>query len=137
VPYYGYRCDKCEVEFDVRKPLSESGIVEACPECGDPTRKLVVPVGFVLKGDDFPGKNNRVSGQMKASRVAAGRRQDERVRDGSLPGGRLVPNVGGEQVGSWEEAGNLAKSKGKDTEGYEKKAAEDKVLTKRLNTKTT
>lgn len=137
MPFYGYRCDDCEVEFDVRKPMSESGTLEKCPECGEDTRKLVVPCGFVLVGDGFPGKNNRVQGQMRARREDAGRRQEQKVRDGSLMGGRLVPNVEGERVDTWEEAGKLAKAKGKDTTGYEVQAAVEKTKTKRTTSRTT
>lgn len=136
MPYYGYRCDDCEIEFDVRKPMSESNVLEKCPECEEDTRKLVVPTGFVLKGDGFPGKNNRIAGQMRARREAAGRRQEQKARDGSMLGGKLVPNVGGERVDSWEEAGKMAKSQGKDTTGYEVQAAKEKSLTKRTTSRT-
>jgi adenosine deaminase len=39
---------------------------------------------------------------------------------------KLAPNVEGERVESWGEAVKLAKSKGKDTTLYEKKAQESK-----------
>ena len=136
MPIYGYRCDACEVDFDVRKSVSDYDTPEACPECEGDTRKLIVPVGFILSGDGFPGKNNRIQGQMRERRAEAGRRQEEKVRDGSAMGGKLVPNVGGERTESWAEAGRLAKSKGKDTTGYEVQAAKEKSLTKRTTSKT-
>jgi len=71
---------------------------------------------------------------MADRRRKAGIRQEEKVRDGGIPGGKLVPNVSGERVGSWEEAGKLAKSKGKSTEGYAKMAAKEKSKTKKLPT---
>jgi len=126
MPAYAYRCDPCDHEFDVVKPMSKSSEPEACPHCEGETRKLVLPVGAVLKGDDWPSKANRVNGQMRARRDAAGRRQQEKVNDGGIPGGKLAPNVGGERVESWSEAAKLAKSKGKDTTGYEKMAAKEK-----------
>ena len=132
---YGYRCDACELEFDVTKPMSESSTPEACPECEGETRKLVLQVGTVFKGDDWATKNNRVAGQMRAKRDATGRRQEELRRDTNI-GGRLVPNVGGEQVDNWGEAGRLAKDKGKDTSGYEKMAVKEKADQKSLNSKT-
>jgi len=135
MPFYGYRCDACELEFDVNKPMSESGTPEACPECEGETRKLVVPCGTVLKGDGWATKNNRVAGQMQKRREATGRRQEELKRDTNI-GGRLVPNVGGERVDNWSEAGRLAADKGKDTSGYEQMAAKEKADQKRLNSKT-
>lgn len=136
MPFYSYRCDSCDHSFDVRKPMSESDTEESCPECRGETKKLVVPVGHVLKGDDWASKNNRVSGQMRKNRDAAGRRQEERVRDGALPGGKLVPNVGGERVETWTDAAKLAKDKGKDTTGYERMAVDEKATAKKTNSKT-
>ncbi len=133
---YGYKCDTCEVEFDIRKPMSEATSPESCPECGDPARKLIVPCGVVFSGDGWATKNGRVANQMRERRNEAGRRQEERLRDGEIPGGKLVPNVAGRAVDSWSEAAKLAKSKGKATDGYEKMAAKEKALTKRLNSKT-
>lgn len=118
MPTYGYRCDPCEVDFDVTKPMAEFDSPETCPSCEGGARRLFEPCGYVLKGDDWAGKNLRVSRQMQQRREAAGRRQEVRRRDSNV-GGRLVPNVGGERVDTWTEAGKLAGSQGKDTTGYE------------------
>lgn len=134
MPFYEYACDECRVTFDVRKPMSRSDTAEKCPQCEGGTRKVITGCGVIFKGDDWSSKNNRVKGQMADRRRKAGIRQEEKVRDGGIPGGKLVPNVSGERVGSWEEAGKLAKSKGKSTEGYAKMAAKEKSKTKKLPT---
>jgi hypothetical protein len=38
----------------------------------------------------------------------------------------LAPNVDGERTDSWSDATKLAKSKGKDTSGYEKYARKER-----------
>jgi hypothetical protein len=44
-------------------------------------------------------------------------KQSEKARE--APEYRLVPNVNGEEVGSWREAAKYAKSKGLATEAYQ------------------
>ncbi|MDB4278588.1 zinc ribbon domain-containing protein [Deltaproteobacteria bacterium] len=129
---YGYRCDTCEIEFDIRKSMSEYKTPEACPQCEGETRKLIQAVGVIFKGDSWASKNGRVASQMRDSRRKAGIRQEERVRDGAIPGGQLVPNVGGERVENWTEASKLAKSQGKSTAGYDAQAAKVKSKTKKI-----
>jgi putative FmdB family regulatory protein len=132
VPFYEYACDDCEVLFTVRKRMAEHATPEQCPECDQEARKVISAPSFILKGDDWASKNNRIRGQMAESRRKAGIRQGERVRDGAIPGGKLVPNVDGERVDTWDEAGKLAASKGKDTGGYKRMAAKEKSLTKKV-----
>lgn len=124
---YAYACDACEHQFDVKKPMADAATPEQCPLCEGETRKLVTGCGVIFKGDGWTSKNGRVASQMAASRRKAGAKQAERVGDGGLPGGKLVPNVGGERVDSWGEAKKLAASKGKDTSGYERMAAKEKA----------
>jgi len=128
MPFYEYACDDCEVVFDVRKPVAKHDEPEMCPKCGEEARKVITGCGVIFKGDDWASKNNRVKSQMKDSRRKAGIRQESKVRDGGLSGGKLVPNVDGERVGSWDEAGKLATSKGKDASGYKRMAAKEKSL---------
>jgi hypothetical protein len=63
--------------------------------------------------------------QMAERRERVGRREAQWKRE-APPGGRLVPNVGGEEVDSWAEATKLAKSRGKDTTEYETQARKEK-----------
>lgn len=120
MPVYEYLCEVCGLDFDVRKKMSESSCPEPCPQCQGATKKQVVQTSFVLVGDDWGGKANRVAGQMRARRQQATVRQEAQKRD--APGMTLAPNVEGERVDSWGEAAKLAKSKGKATEGYSRRA---------------
>jgi putative FmdB family regulatory protein len=139
MPFYDYRCESedCGHEFTKRLSMSQHKEPQVCPECESPAKKLITGCGVIFKGDDWASKNSRVSKQMAENRRRAGLKQEERVKDGALPGGKLVPNVGGERVESWGEAAKLAKDKGKDTSGYEKMAAKEKTLTKKLGSGTT
>jgi len=134
MPIYAYRCDACEHDFDVRKPMAESSTPEECPLCGGDTRKVFLPVGTIFKGDGWESKNTRVSRQMREKNRRLGAKQEERVKDGGVPGGKLVPNVGGERVDSWGEAKKLAASQGKDTSGYEQMERKEKSLTSKTGT---
>jgi putative FmdB family regulatory protein len=136
---YGYKClddEDCGIEFDKKRPMSESEDAQPCVQCEGETKKLVVACGIVFKGDGWATKNGRVAGQMRARRDQATRRQEARVRDGSTPGGKLVPNVGGEITDTWQEAGKLAESQGKDSTGFEVQAVKEKKLKKRTTSKT-
>lgn len=126
MPTYEYRCPKCEKPFEVFLPMSRYDESQNCPECGEgPAVRLVSGgAGFILKGDDWASKNNRVKGQMASNRQRAGVRQKEMVRD--APSVTLVPNVAGERTESWSDASKLAASKGKDTAGYDSRAAKEK-----------
>ena len=41
MPIYEYWCPKCEKEFQLMRPLSESGASAQCPNCGAKSEKLV------------------------------------------------------------------------------------------------
>jgi hypothetical protein len=82
-------------------------------------------VGFVLKGDDWPGKNLKIQGQMKKKNEVLGRKQAEKQRE--APGVKLVPNVEGERTSTWTEAQALAASKGKNAESYATHVAKEKA----------
>jgi putative FmdB family regulatory protein len=126
MPTYAYRCDACELNFDKILSISRYQEPQDCPDCGaGPAKKLVTKPNFILRGDGWAGKNNRIAGQMRKKNQRLDAKQDARRKDGA---GRvkLAPNVNGERVGSWSEASRLAKSKGKDTSGYERMAAKEK-----------
>jgi putative FmdB family regulatory protein len=126
VPTYSYRCDSCGFEFDKILPISRYDDPQDCPECSvGPARKILTATNFILRGDGWAGKNNRIAGQMRKKNQRLDAKQAERKRDGS-GGVRLAPNVEGQRVDSWSEASKLAKSKGKDTSGYDRLAATEK-----------
>jgi len=87
-------------------------------------KKLISLPNFILKGDDWVGKNLRIKSQMAERNRKASIRQEQLKRE--APGVRLAPNVEGERVDSWSEAKKLAASKGKDTTSYDAKIREEK-----------
>lgn len=119
MPTYTYRCEACEHQFERTLRLTEFDDPQACPECAAiPAKRIITaPVGFVLRGDGWTGKNLKIKGQMARRRAKLAGKEREIKNDG--PGVRLAPNVGGERVDSWAEAKRLAKSKGKDTSSYD------------------
>ena len=121
MPIYTYHCDPCELDFEKFLPMSQYADPQNCPECEAIARKTVAPTNFTLKGDDWVSKAGRVKKQMEAKNRRLDAKQNEFKQD--APGIKLVPNVGGERVDSWKEAGKLAASQGKDSSGYDKLAA--------------
>ena len=96
-----------------------------CPKCETPTKRAGIELtSFVLKGDGWSGKNHKINRQMAAKNRRLSERQASFKRDG--PSVSLTPNVEGEKTDSWSEATKLARSKGKDTSGYEQKARQEK-----------
>jgi len=97
-----------------------------CPNCNEgPVKKLITGgTGFILRGDGWAGKNNRINNQMRQKNRRLNSKQDRMKRD--APSVTLAPNVEGQQVGSWSEASKLAASKGKNTSGYDARARQEK-----------
>ncbi len=52
MPTYGYRCDRCGVEFEQFQRITEPPLTE-CPHCGGAVRRLLYPVGILFKGPGF------------------------------------------------------------------------------------
>lgn len=53
MPSYRYRCNDCEIMFNVAQDFDENHDAAACPRCGQPgDRVWTVPV-LVFKGDGF------------------------------------------------------------------------------------
>ena len=125
MPIYEYQCDDCEHQFQKLLPVSQCSDPQSCAVCGSgKTRKLISSVNFNLVGDGWSGKNARIKKQMADKNRRLDAKQAEMKRD--APGMTLAPNVNGERVDSWSEASRLAKSKGKDTTGYDKLARDTK-----------
>ena len=125
MPTYAYHCDDCDLGFDRILPISRYQEPQDCPECGQgPAKKKVTSTNFILRGDGWAGKNNRIRGQMRKKNQRLDAKQHGRKRD--QPNVTLAPNVEGQRVESWSEASKLARSKGKDTSGYDTRAAKEK-----------
>lgn len=124
MPTYSYLCEACENSFEMSRPMAESGDPQPCPECGGNGKRTIGPTNFILKGDGWPGKNIKISGQMAFKNRVLDKKQNERKRE--APGLKLAPNVGGERVDSWTEAKSMAQSQGKNTMSYDAKIREEK-----------
>jgi putative FmdB family regulatory protein len=126
MPLYSYHCEQCDVEFDEMGKLAEHRAPQPCPTCGTSSERALGEFpGFILVGDGWPGKNNRIRSQMAHKNKRLESKEREQKGDGMVPS--LTPNVGGEQTSTWSEATKLARSQGRDTSGYEKYARKEKV----------
>jgi len=127
MPTYTYECTSCEREFDEIVPMKFYQDPQPCPECETMSKRVLSRrfPGTIFKGDSWGTKNGRVAAQMAENRKRAGAKQLELKRDGAIP--TLAPNVGGERTDSWSDAAKLAKSKGKDSSGYEQRARKEKA----------
>jgi len=115
---YVFECGACEERFEVTLRIADRNLPQSCPDCAsENTKRIIVDVGFILKGDDWPGKNIRIDGQMRTKNKKLKVKEDEQKKDAPLA--KLVPNVEGEEAESWSDAKNMAASKGKDTSSYE------------------
>lgn len=126
MPMYEFRCNECENLFTVTCSVKDRIQPRKCPECSSTnTEKIISLCSFILKGDDWPGKNLRVRSQMSSKNQRLDEKKKEMKGDGMVP--KLVPNVNGERTDSWEEAKKLAASKGKDTTSYDPYVKKEKV----------
>ena len=125
MPIYEYKCenDACRHEFEEILSFSEGEKPQPCPKCGSTTKKLVSLSDFILKGDGWFGKAQRIKGQMKKKNERILERQKDRY---SGTGPRIQPNVDGKPVDSWADAQKLAKEKGKIAETYQPMVEKEK-----------
>ena len=68
---YEYRCAKCGVEFEVKRPMSEAGTPAPCPACGGEGSwlpsvfaskdgyTLRIPSSTAFRGREEPDKGQR------------------------------------------------------------------------------
>ncbi|MCB2426925.1 FmdB family zinc ribbon protein [Methylophaga pinxianii] len=79
MPFYEYRCDACNHNFEALQKISDDALVD-CPACQQPSlKKLISAAGFRLKGQgwyetDFKSgsKRNLADGGASDSSTAAG-----------------------------------------------------------------
>ena len=116
MPVYTYKCQEGHL-FAITVGRSQCMESQPCPcGCGGQGTRTVGSPSFVQRGDGWVGKNQTIKGQMKAKNARLGVKSQERSHGSRM---RLVPNVDGEQVDSWEDAKKLACEKGKDTSGHD------------------
>ncbi len=71
MPTYGYKCEKCENDFEVIQGINDEQVME-CPDCGGSTNRVFYPVGIIFKGSGFhitdycrPKESGKESGKEK------------------------------------------------------------------------
>ena len=117
MPVFQYRCKTCQQEFEQTKPVSQSRQPSEC-SCGSEAIRILSPVGFLLNGDGWAGKDILVKEQMARKNAVLDVKQEEQRRYWR-DAVKLAPNVNGERVEDWGEAKRLAASQGKDTATYD------------------
>lgn len=117
MPVYCFKCSVCGHEFDTILSIKDRMVDQPCLTCGGKTEKMITKVNFNLVGDNWPSKAYRIKEQGLKRREVMTKRMETRIKDQPLA--TLVPNVGGEETGSWSEARKLAASKGKDSSSYQ------------------
>lgn len=123
---YDYKCTKCGKIEEQYHGMKESPEFK-CSACGEPSERIftINRTGFIIRGE-APSKVFREKNYRQKRNADLGVRQLERY--GSGP--QVVPNVGGEEVGSWSEASRLAKDKGLRTDTYEPLINKEKKISK-------
>lgn len=121
MPLYSFQCSNLECNNKFSRMLSITAYAEKqhCDVCNSECDLQLSDVEFVLKGDNWTGKNIKIKGQMRRkNRRLATKENDFKRNDPSMQVS-LAPNVDGERVDTWEDAKRLAQSKGKDTSLYD------------------
>lgn len=119
MPLYQYSCT-CGKKKDVIRSFSDNSD-EVC-ECSLTMSRDFAPSLLGHVRGSTPSKAYRESRVRMKRNAELGVRQIERYGSGST----LVPNVGGQEVGTWADAAKLAKSEGKDVAKFEKMAEQEK-----------
>lgn len=73
MPIYEFLCPKCESEFELMRPVSQSGEVGLCPRCGTAGRKLVSVFGstvdtYTVKVPEKPAFRKKAAPRRKMGR---------------------------------------------------------------------
>lgn len=121
MPLYSFQCTntECGNNFSLMLPMSEYKNTQHCGDCNSECTLGVSEIDFVLKGDNWTGKNIKIKGQMGRKNRRLASKENEFKRDDPSMQVSLAPNVDGERVDTWEDAKRLATSKGKDTTLYD------------------
>jgi len=116
MPNYTYKCAACGADFERSVPFAQARSSQAC-DCGQQAERSLSGVSFMLKGDDWAGKNIKIRGQMDVKNRVLEAKQSEQKRH--MASMQLAPNVDGERVDSWADAKKLAAERGKTTSTYD------------------
>lgn len=69
---YLYACEKCDIEFDVSKPLSDLDRAESCTNCGNiASRQVTAPMCLIGTAVESPEYNHGLGCVTKSSKHRA------------------------------------------------------------------
>ncbi len=85
MPYYQYRCNDCENEFEKRQRMSDDPLTE-CPVCNGRIRRVVNSVGVVFKGSGFYVTDTR-NGKNASAKNGVGKTAESKAEDKSATEG--------------------------------------------------
>lgn len=91
MPIYEYKCQACEIKFEVRRGFSES-TGAGCPRCQRPAQRIFSPVPIVFKGPGF-----YVTDHASHGRSSAGAGGGDGERPGSQGDGQRPPQKASDQ----------------------------------------
>jgi putative FmdB family regulatory protein len=128
---YDYRCFECGNEQEEKHGMNETPEIE-CRECGKKGINKMIPkiLNFVLKGDNWSGKNAKEKSYRMGRRKEMGKKMAE---SHNIPS--IYPNYKGEVCSNWDEAKKLAKDDGVDSLMYEKQVQGITTQQKKLDEK--
>ncbi len=111
MPLYGYQCDTCGHQFEVRQGIREDALTE-CPRCGSPIRRIIYPVGIVFKGSGFYVNDSRnASSTAKPAGAGDGTNGDKTDKGDKKNAGSAEPAASGDKATAGAApAGDGAKS---------------------------
>ena len=120
MPVFDFECKSCNTSSEVF--VTSNSSTHLCIQCATPlVQKLNTSIKTSYVGWGGWTQKNLEQDAYQAKRSALmSKRQKER------PVEKLVPNVGGLELDSWKDASKYAKEKGYLTDGYDKKASEEK-----------
>ena len=87
MPVYEYRCNACNIQFELRQKFSDPP-ADRCPKCGGNVSKMVSAVSFSLKGAGWFGDGYGTKAESTNSEgdtVAGGGAATEVVSTGAAP----------------------------------------------------
>jgi putative FmdB family regulatory protein len=126
---YDYKCTKCGNIEEQYHGMNETPEFK-CLECGSPSERIftINRTGFIIRGE-APSKVVKEQGYRRKHNADLGVRQVERYGSGPV----AIPNVKGQEVGSWSEAARLAKSEGLNSDSYKPMIEKEKTISKTSN----
>jgi len=113
MPVYTYKCS-CGEMRDVAHKLGEKPEV-LCDKCGEPMNRYATGgSGSYIKGPTA-SKYYMEERRLRKKRAQMSVTQLERYGNKGL-----IPNINGEEIGSWKDAKMIAQDKGEDTSKFNK-----------------